>query len=174
MSYIQEFIHGIDPRLESLTISPEEIVFEERVRLACFNCVRYGVNYTCPPRIPQVDYKKIISEYSNALLVWCVVDYDNETEADVRRDSTLLLHRALLQAEKYFWERNNSLATSFIGGSCKLCAQGCAKEACRQPRLARIPVEAAGINVIETCRKKGLNISFPPDGRIYRIGLLLW
>ena len=174
MKDIQAYIHGIDSRLDSMEIAPDEIVFEERVKLACFNCMRYGVNHTCPPRIPQVDYRKAICEYEHALLVWCIMKYNPDTMEEVRRESTLLLHRALLQAEKYFWDRDNSLATSFIGGSCKLCAQGCAKDACRQPRLARIPVEATGINVIETCRKKGMKISFPTNGQMYRIGLLLW
>jgi len=174
MKDIQAFISEIDSRLDSMVISPSEIVFEERVRLACFKCMRYGVNHTCPPRLAPLDYRKVISEYEHALLVWCLMEYDENTMDEVRRESTLLLHRALLQAEKYFWDRDNPLATSFIGGSCKLCAQGCAKDACRQPRLARIPVEATGINVIETCRRKGMTISFPPNGRMYRVGLLLW
>lgn len=169
-----EFLNDVDSRLETIIISPSEIIFEERVRLACFNCSRYGVNHTCPPKIPDVNYRQIFSEYENALLVWCAMEFDEKTQVNVRRESTQLIHRALLQAEKYLWEHDCSLATSLIGGSCKLCAQGCAKEACRQPLLSRMPLEAAGINVVATCRKKGLSLSFPVDGFLKRVGLLLW
>lgn len=174
MTNIQGFIKSLNPVLETIEISTQEIVFEERVRLACFNCPRYGVNHTCPPNIPQIDYAKVIVEYDHALLVWSITGYDENTESAARRESTLLLHRTLLQAEKYFWDNSNSLATSFIGGSCKLCSQGCAKEGCRQPALSRIPMEASGINVIKTCEKIGMVIPFPPKGSFYRIGLLLW
>lgn len=174
MNELQDFLKKLDPTLESIEISTDEIIFEERVRLACFNCGRYGVNHTCPPQIPDLDYQKVISEYENALLVWCSVEFDEKTEMTARRESTLLIHHSLLKAEKFLWENDNSLAVSFIGGSCKLCAQGCAKEACRQPLLSRIPLEAIGINVVKTCRRKGVVLSFPPVGKFYRVGLLLW
>jgi len=174
MDKIDAFLKEIDPRIESVEVSSKEIVFEERVRLACFNCGRYGVNHTCPPRIPDVDYKKVFFEYQHALLIWCIMEFDEKNEANVRRESTQLIHHSLLKAEKYFWDNDNSLATSFIGGSCKLCAQGCAKDGCRQPLLSRIPLEATGVNVVKTCLEKGLVISFPVEGKFYRVGMLLW
>lgn len=171
---VETFCKSIDPRLNTIVISPNDCLFEERVRLACFNCKRYGVNHTCPPRIPQLNYEQVFSEYKNGLLVWCALEFDENNKSAVRRDSTQLIHRSLLKMEQYLWDHDNSLATSFIGGSCKLCAQGCAKEACRQPSLARIPLEATGVNVIETCRSKGLLLTFPVDGVFKRVGLLLW
>ena len=170
---IRSMIHGWDSMLDSGFILPKDIVFEERVHLACFNCERYGINHTCPPNIPACDYQKIIGEYDHALLVWCSYPFTEETRSVARKESSLLLHRTLLRAEKVLWDQN-AMVTSFTGGSCKLCETGCDAERCRQPSLSRIPLEAVGINVTKTCHKVGLEIIFPPIGHLRRVGLLLW
>ena len=150
------------------------LVFEERVLLNCFHCKRYGVNWTCPPKIPDIDYEKILGEYDSLLLFWCEIPFEEHTFEIVRYESTNLLHRTLLEAEKFLWEKNHSMAISFIGGSCKLCAQGCGEEVCRQPQLARIPLEGIGVNVVKSAKNVGINIIFPPKKYLYRVGLLGW
>ncbi len=169
-----ELIKSRSSYLDAQTIDTSRLVFEERVLLNCFHCRRYSVNWTCPPKIPDIDYRKLIEAYDNARLVYCQMPLA-EGEMDlVRRDSTNLLHRALLEAEKFLWDNNYPLAVSFIGGSCKLCAQGCDPHSCRQPTLARIPIEATGVNVEKSVRNEDLKIVFPPKGVLYRVGLLLW
>ena len=69
---------------------------------------------------------------------------------------------------------NNSLAISFIGGSCKLCKNGCGKERCNNPGMARIPLEATGVNVIKTLENIGIKVQFPIKDRFYRYGLIAW
>ena len=169
-----KLIKSKSPYLDVKSIDFTEIVFEERVKLNCFQCKRHNVNWTCPPKIPEIDYKKLIKEYDNLLIVYCKMPYSKKKDDIIRRDSTNLVHRTLLEAEKLLWENNYPLASSFIGGSCKLCAQGCDSNRCRQPTLARIPIEAAGINIIKSLEKVGLKISFPPKDYMYRVGLLLW
>lgn len=94
---------------------------------------------------------------------------------EVRRNSTVLLHKSLLRAEKKLYENNLPFGISFIGGSCKLCKDGCSKEKCRLPSLSRIPLEATGVDVIEFVKKElDINVVFPPDEFLYRFGLLLW
>ena len=46
------------PLIQGQVINPKKIVFEERVKMNCFYCGRYGNNWRCPPHIPDVDYKK--------------------------------------------------------------------------------------------------------------------
>ena len=133
--------------------------FEERVKLKCFHCKRYDENWMCPPNIPELDYPQILSEYNNRILVW------HKTEDRLSN----VLHHALLEAEKLLWNSNYPLAVSFIGGSCKLCDE-CPDIGCSKPDLARIPLEAIGVNVIKT---SGLPIVFPSK-EIYRVGLLVW
>jgi len=151
-----------------------DLVFEERALLNCFHCKRYGVNWTCPPKIPNIDYEKLLKEYDSLLLFWCKIPFEEETFEIVRYESTNLLHRKLHEAEKFLWENNHPMAISFIGGSCKLCAQGCGEEKCRQPQLARIPLEGIGVNVVKSAKKVGINIIFPPKKYMYRVGLLGW
>ena len=162
------------PYLNVRTIESSDLVFEERVLLNCFHCQRYKVNWTCPPKIPSVDYKKLILEYDNMFLVYCKINFTKDSMEVVRINSTNILHRALLNGEKFLWDNNYPLAISFIGGSCKLCSDGCDAHGCRQPTVARIPIEAGGINVVKSLDNVGLTITFPPKDYLYRVGLLLW
>lgn len=72
------------------------------------------------------------------------------------------------------YNHNSSTAISFIGGSCKLCKGGCGKEKCNNPYMSRSPIEALGINVIKSASRYGINIEFPTDKQLMRIGMLLW
>ena len=50
------------------------------------------------------------------------------------------LHSIVLKLEKESFALNNHFSIGFIGGSCKLCKEGCPPK-CTHPDLARIPVE---------------------------------
>ena len=52
---------NISLELKLAKITFADLVFEERVLLNCFYCPKYNVNRTCPPKIPNFDYKKIFS-----------------------------------------------------------------------------------------------------------------
>lgn len=157
-----------------LPASPEIFVFEERVTLQCFTCARYNTVHTCPPRIPSIDYRKLINEYENCLVAYCSMPVNRENYSEVRTQSTNLLHKTLLQLEESLRQSNFPLAMSFIGGSCKLCKSGCHPEKCNNPTMARIPVEATGINLVKSLVKMGINIEFPVTRQLTRYGLLLW
>jgi len=167
-------VKGISSDLKTKIITGDDIVFEERVLLNCFYCPRYNINWTCPPKIPNLDYKKIFSEYENLLVVYYRKDFTGSITDKDREESTNLLHRTLLKMEKFLWESNYPLAVSFIGGSCKLCKVGCISGKCENSQLARIPIEACGINVVKSMKNIGIEILFPPVKFFYRIGILLW
>lgn len=171
---LQESLRLYDDSLFSLPISPDIFIFEERVKLLCFHCSRYNKKWTCPPRIPSIDYQKIMKEYHNGLLVYSQMVFKKDEFDDVRTKSTNLVHKALLHLEKVLWEHNYPLAVSYIGGSCKLCKGECDSEHCRNPYLSRIPIEATGINLIASLKKAGLDIKFPVTDCLTRYGLLLW
>ncbi|MEQ2722824.1 DUF2284 domain-containing protein [Phascolarctobacterium faecium] len=155
-------------------IRNEDFVYEERVQLNCFYCSRYNTKWTCPPKIPPINYKKIISEYNNLYILKYERNFQKEDFDVVRNESTNAIHRTLLQMEKFLYINNNSLAISFIGGSCKLCKNGCGKERCNNPGMARIPLEATGVNVIKTLENIGIKVQFPIKDRFYRYGLIAW
>lgn len=160
--------------MSMIEFNVNDLIFEERVSLKCFYCSRYDTKWTCPPRIPQLNYKKIVSEYQNAAIVVCEMELKDRIYEEVREKSTNELHKAMLFLEKKLWNLDNSMCLTFIGGSCKLCKNGCAIDKCRNPGLKRIPIEATGINVIESLKKVDINISFVQNDKMFRFGLILW
>lgn len=159
--------------INGLIINPKKLVFEERVKMNCFYCGKYNNSWKCPPRIPEIDIKKLFKEYANIAFIYIKKKCSDNFDL-ARVESTQELHRALLFCEKLLWNQNKATAISFIGGSCKLCKNGCNPEKCANPYLARSPVEALGINVVKSAKKYGIEICFPPNNFIIRVGMLLW
>lgn len=167
-------IQEMYPMIQGKEINLNDIVFEERVKMNCFYCGRYNSNWRCPPKIPDVDYKKMISEYDNRAFIYVNMPLNGHDYNKIRTESSVYVHRALLQCEKWLFQHNNSTALAFIGGSCKLCKNGCAPGKCANPYESRSPVEALGINVVKSAENVGIDISFPAQECMVRIGLLLW
>lgn len=151
-------------------IDPEDIVFDSKALLFCYKCVNYNKKCTCPPRIPKIDYQKMLLSYKKGLVVALKCDIGDDRQK-VRRDSTRRLHWMLLELEKFAFSHSYHFANSFIGGSCKLCVE--CPDKCRFPDLARIPLEAAGVDVVKTVSKVGLKLKFPVKDNFYRVGLLM-
>jgi len=172
---IKKKLVEFDPSITGVFISPKQIDFEERFRLLCFHCKHYNINFTCPPKIPAVDYKNIITnEYKNGMLVFGKMEFNESNYSEIRTLSTIKIHKALLFLESVLFGENIAAPLSFIGGSCKLCKSGCPPDKCNNPYHARIPMEAAGINVVSTAQKAGVEIVFPVRSHIIRCGLILW
>jgi predicted metal-binding protein len=160
---------------EGVFIEPKDLVFEENVKMNCFYCGKYNHNWRCPPNLPDIDYEKMMEEYDAGLFV--VLSYDilsQDVYTTIRNESSVTLHRLLLDLEKWMWNHNSSNAISFGAGSCKLCKSGCGKEKCNNPYMSRSPLEATGVNVVKSARKYGIDINFPTDKKLMRVGLLLW
>ncbi len=189
---LKEILHEKYPEVEVREIQYEDIVFEERVRLKCCHCKNYKEKWTCPGKMPELDYRKIISEYEHKAVVISKVaihegagaQSETETTAGERRETdgvmkkfregVVLLHRAMLYMEGELFKRNNAMAESFIGCSCQLCEEGCAVEKCRHPEQARVPWDATGCNVVKTLEKIGIQVTFPATEYMYQYGLFLW
>jgi predicted metal-binding protein len=170
---IEKYIRENHPHMKTALVEIEDIEFEQRLEILCFYCARYNAKWTCPPRIPKVDYKKAFSEYDKAMFIYHLLPIEDDY-GKIRTDSSLILHRTILDAENFLLRSGNAMRISFIGGCCKLCKNDCAPDKCRNPYQARIPLEATGVNVIKTAKKCGINISFPVTEMICRIGLILW
>lgn len=146
------------------------VVFDERARLKCFACERYGRKATCPPFIPDIFFfQRVFRLYEAGILVcksWTVEDKE-----EARYQSSLELHRIMLDLEREAFNHGFYFATAFIGGSCKWCKT--CSDKCAYPLKGRIPLEAAGIDVVATCKKVGIEIKFPVKDTMNRVGLLL-
>lgn len=158
-----------------LHMNPEDLIFEENAKMNCFYCGRYNNNWRCPPNLPDVDFKKMMLEYDSGIFVWDEYIISSKAEYDkIRNDSSIILHKRLLKIERWLWDHNCSNAISFGAGSCKLCKDGCGKEKCNNPYMARSPLEATGVNVVKSARKYGISIAFPTDKKFMRLGLVLY
>lgn len=169
------YLHILNEDAEGIIIEPRNLIFEENVRMNCFYCGKYNNNWRCPPNLPDLDYKKMMREYESGLVV--ALRYPIEQQSDynrIRNDSSVILHKLLLELEKWMYNHNSSNAISFIGGSCKLCKGGCGKERCNNPYMSRTPVEALGINIVKSLKQYNIDITFPTDKVLKRVGLLLW
>ncbi len=171
---LKEILQEKYPEMEVREIQYEDIVFEERVRLKCCHCKNYKEKWTCPGKLPELDYRKIISEYAHmAVLIGKVPMKGNVTQEQFR-EAVVKLHKAMLYLEGELFKRNNAMAESFIGCSCQLCEEGCAAEKCRHPEQARVPWDATGCNVVKTLERIGVKVEFPAKEYIYQYGLFVW
>jgi len=157
-----------------VSASAKDFIFEESVKMNCYYCGRHGQNWRCPPHIPEIDYKKLFSEFENLLFVYSIFKLTDQTRDNVRYDSTNHIHKSLLAMEKILINYDKPSALSFIGGSCKLCKNGCGADRCNNPYQSRMPLEATGLNIVKTVSKYGINIRWPVDDALIRIGLLAW
>ena len=156
-------------------IDPRELIFEENVKMNCFYCGKYNNNWMCPPNIPNINFEKMVQEFDKGAFIYLDYNIKNKDEYEkIRNESSIILHKLLLNLEKWMWGKNKPNVISFIGGSCKLCKGGCGKEGCNNPYMSRSPLEAIGVNVIKSAKKYGINIRFPAGQNLTRIGLLLW
>ena len=172
---ILDYLHTINSDAQGIIIEPAKLIFEENVRMNCFYCGKYNNNWKCPPHLPDINYKKMMNEYDSGLALILSFSIVKQSDYDkIRNESSVALHKLLLELEKWLYNHNSSNALSFIGGSCKLCKGGCGKEKCNNPYMARSPLEALGINIIKSMRQYDIAIDFPTDKVMKRIGLLLW
>lgn len=170
-----EFMKSKCDMAEGVFIDPKDLVFEENVKMNCFYCGKYNSNWRCPPNLPDIDYPRMVAEYTNGLFV--VLQYEIASKEEftfIRNESSIVLNKLLLSLEKWMWDHNSSTVISFGGGSCKLCKGGCGKEKCNNPYMSRSPIEAIGINVVKSARKYDIDIRFPTNEKLMRVGLLLW
>lgn len=130
MEEMLSYVRKTFPLIKGKRILFDKLIFEERVKMNCFYCGKYNVSWRCPPKIPHVDFKKMLAEYKNVAMVYVKMPLAQADYNTVRNDSSVYLHRALLACEKWLYLQNNAMAISFIGGSCKLCKNGCATDRC--------------------------------------------
>lgn len=63
------------PMINGKLIDKDSLFFEQRVKMNCFYCGRYGNNWKCPPNLPDIDYEKMIREFDNAAFIWLRMEF---------------------------------------------------------------------------------------------------
>ena len=173
---LKQILQSKYPEMDVLPIRHEDLVYEERVRLKCFQCRNYRAKWTCPGRLPNMDFRKIIGEYEHlAVIVRRQKSDVRDQISEIRfREAANGLHRAMLYLEGELFKRGNAMAEAFIGCGCQLCEGGCPKEGCAHPEQARVPWDATGCNVVKTLANIGIRVEFPPKEHMCQYGLFAW
>lgn len=175
-------------------ISARDVVVDKRARLKCLvpMCGSYGRRLLCPPNLIPVDeFKEMLDEYKNALLLQIEADVDSadkssshlnddlcnsiETETEVIKWE-LRLHSLVNEAEAWAFKMGFYFAAGFSAGECRLCPECVTPwcgEPCRHPFEARPSMEAMGIDVIETCRRAGMPVFLSSKRGVRYTGLVL-
>ena len=138
---LQAILKAQYPTMDAILIHREDLVFEERVKLKCYQCRNYNTKWSCPGKLPQIDFRKVISEYTNMAVIIYKKSAVRNQKSEVRdqkseddyRAASNELHRAMLYLEAEMMKRNNPLAQSFIGGYCALCKDACPPDKCATP-----------------------------------------
>ena len=135
----------IDPKI----IRVKDIVLGEWVRWKCkYGCPDYDTRLTCPPYSPTpTETRALLREYKRALLFRMKPDKGK-------------MMKSLANLERKIFLEDHPKALAFSGGSCNLCRVcNVQSHTCRKPEIARPSMEACGIDVFETVKKAGYQIS---------------
>ena len=174
---VNEYVEklGIDV---CVVINPAVLVPEERIRKYCEEnkCGNYGRNYTCPPNAGSLDkIREGLERYSHGYL------FQYSRELDLKKDWKKLIkskdkfHRIILKIEDYLKKQGIEDVWGLIGGNCGLCDTCAIREdkPCRHPEIARMSLEAIGIDVVGLLNTLGLDSKFHQD-RITWTGCVLY
>ena len=151
----------------------DKVVFKSWVRLKCrFGCTMYGKNLTCPPYVPSIEeFQKMFSDYKYAM----IVNRTSDVKTIDYREEFIKTSKLLYKIEKMIFNDGQIQAFSLNCGTCYLCApKPCTLTTCRYPDKARPSAEACGIDLLETAKNAGMEISFPVTDKMNLYGIVLF
>jgi predicted metal-binding protein len=153
-------------------ISARDVAVAEWVRRKCqFGCRTYGKRFTCPPYAPSPsEMAEVLQGYQHGLLV----EFANQRREELREEPKKSRgHRLLFEMERMAFLDGFYGAWALTAGPCNLCPECPAaklenptildKKACLNPAQARPSMEACGVDVYETVRKAGYELSVVQD-----------
>ena len=157
-------------------ITPEQIIFDERVRLKCRFplCRHYGGCFNCPPHTGTVEEMRAQADLFRYAIVY-KADFSGESMVtrDKKSKQSLedrrLINDIASAIESAAFYDGYYFATGFSDGCCKLylCGelpcQAILGGGCRQQALARASMEAVGMDVYRLATLLGWDIY--PIGR---------
>lgn len=167
-------------------ISTDNVVVENRVVLKCkYWCSQYGMNWSCPPRVPSVEeFRSILKEYEYAM----VARFQSSAEVSAKASDLLTsrealgvqrgmkelesfyevwgedkrrAHEALLKLEKFAFTKGFPFALGLRAGSCNLCPKCDVTKPCVHPEMLRFSPESVGVNLIKTLKNAEMSLNVP-------------
>jgi len=173
---------------EAKIIPVKKIVIEDRVIFKCkLGCEKYGKTLACPPHAPTPEeFRKIVSEYHNALFMKFKTQVEGDTELIKylsKTDDSFVPPEMKAKVEKFWsaWKDEMKkildivhelerlaakegylLAAGLVSGACQLCEKCNVEEGiCIHPTMKRYSEEGVGVNVKATAEKAGIRFTLP-------------
>ena len=160
--------------MKSKDIKPStDLVFSLKAREMCKSCKRYGKKATCPPYIDTMEYyQNLLPMYTYGVLYYerfAVVGEDYKT---LSRSSSMGMHEHIMSELARLRGKGCYFMLGLGAGSCKLCKQ--CEFPCPIPSKSLVPIEATGIDVVETMKRQGVTLTFPVKDYFYRVAAVFY
>ena len=129
-----------------VSVTPDEIVFDERTLLKCmFGCGDWGKGCTCPSRpgaLTPADYERMLKKYKTVMII-------HSTDKKIAQNASFEVER-----EAYF----DGDVLAFSMSDCAICADcaGRSNKPCFNAAKARPAFHSVGIDVFMTAKNLGL------------------
>jgi predicted metal-binding protein len=91
---------------------------------------------------------------------------------ELGKKSSLKIYRKIVLERSKLLKDGHHFTTGFGAGSCKLCDE--CSFPCPNPERALVPLEATGVNIVNTLKRYGITLKFPVKKYFYRIGALFY
>ncbi len=152
---------------DATALPADRIVTGEWVRMKClYGCNGFGRRFSCPPYTPTpAETQAALDCYNQTLLIRFDGDIGETTpERLVSREMTRYVQTVMFDTEAMAFADGFYKAFGYTGHQCGWCGSCCAKlegavvTDCKNRRMMRPSMEAAGIDVYATCANAGWDL----------------
>lgn len=140
-------------------VSPDELMFTQRVREVCrAECDRYGTSWSCPPAVGSVaECEKKCRGYSRVLFFSTVAETSDilNMEESLRTKKT---HEKITRAVENYMRGEGLDVMTLSSNSCAICDRcTCPDAPCRHPDMMHPCIESHGIVVSSLAEHCGMD-----------------
>ena len=147
------------PLLQYGFLTPQELVFTERVRHVCEKeCPMYNTSWACPPAVGTVEEcQRRCMEFPELLVMTTITEVADIENLELTL-ATRPEHEAITHEVEHLFHRQNCDTMVLSTESCAVCAR-CAwpDGPCRHPEKMYPCVESHGILVTDLAEKFGMD-----------------
>ncbi len=164
LNYVDESGLNIYYERYEVELPPAFFEYDEKWKIACEACKRYGTNFACPPFSPT--FPEYIGKFHKAKTICLRIpqEYFASGAAEDSYVSCFRTGKKLLEAElRQFREQGLKIAGAGPCLACQDCTVGADEARCRKPEKMIYSLESLGINLISLAHK-GLNLQLEWNG----------
>ena len=147
----------------ALTVDP-------RVRAMCAadRCQQYDRSWACPPGCgPLEDFQRRFGKFNHGVILQTVRDLEDDYDVETMLAADALQKERMAEMSQRVADAGIT-ALTLSSGACTICPSCTYPDApCRFPDRRFVSMEAAGLNVTETCQAAGVAYNHGPKTITY-------